>query len=357
LGQYVTNTPRVATPIYPQDATLIVSMLDLNLPVPGEDPEADAAPPVEIFEAGTGMGCLTLHLARALHGANPPVPPELRKALCAAPYAKGRLLRDTATDTSPDLGPMPHELDFSSPDLQAQLETYLSRRRAVVHTLDINPSTSRQAHGVIRKFRRAQYLLDIDFHVSTIRSYLESRLAQSGGEPFLAHAVLDLPSATEHADLVVRSLRPDGKLVMFTPSITQAIEAVVWAEESTQPVYMDRVIELPSSTWSEGFHDGVGGREWDIRSVMPRKYARESGGETVPEKDQDESEEEVGKSKKAIVCRPKVGNLVGGGGFLTIFTRRMVHQEWDDNPRESPGGKSTDDPLGYGVKEGSERLE
>lgn len=333
-----------------------MSILDLNLPVPGEDPEADAAPPVEIFEAGTGMGCLTLHLARAIHGANPAVPPVLRKALCTAPYAKGRLPRDMATDTSQKPGPMPHELDFSSspsPDLQTQLETYLSRRRAIIHTLDINPSTSRHAHGVIRNFRRAQYLLNIDFHVSTIRSYLEPRLAQSGGEPFLAHAVLDLPSATEHADVVVRALRPDGKLVVFTPSITQAIESVVWAEETAQLVYMDRVIELPSSTFEEGFHDGVGGREWDIRSVMPRKYARRGGGagaadegdgaETVREREQAEAEE-AGKSKKAIVCRPKVGNMVGGGGFLTIFTRRMARQEYDDSPHESPAGESADDP-------------
>ncbi|ROT35545.1 adenine-N(1)--methyltransferase [Sodiomyces alkalinus F11] len=368
LAQYVTNSPRVATPIYPQDATLIVSMLDLNLPVPGEDPVADAGPPVEIFEAGTGMGCLTLHLARAIHGANPAVPPELREALCAAPYAKGRLLRETATDASPDLGSMPHGLDLPSPDLQSQLETHLAGRRAIIQTLDINPSTSRQAHGVIRNFRRAQYLLDIDFHVSTIRSYLAPRLAQSGGEPFLAHAILDLPSATEHADLAIRALRPDGKLIVFTPSITQAIEAVVWAEESTQPVYMDRVIELPESTWAEGFHDSVGGREWDIRSVMPRKYARKSSGAGEDDDggggeggaggagpgDEQAGSAEVEKSKKGMVCRPKVGNIVGGGGFLTVFTRRMARQEFDQSPpEESPASKGADDSLDMEVRSGA----
>ncbi|CAI0653466.1 unnamed protein product, partial [Colletotrichum noveboracense] len=51
LAQYVSNSPRVATPIYPQDASMIVSILDLNLPSPGEDPDFDDGPPVEIFEA------------------------------------------------------------------------------------------------------------------------------------------------------------------------------------------------------------------------------------------------------------------------------------------------------------------
>ncbi|KAM0581316.1 hypothetical protein ACHAO2_001413 [Verticillium nonalfalfae] len=311
LAQYVTNIPRVATPIYPHDSSMIVSLLDIDLPAPGEDPVADAGAPFEVFEAGTGMGSLTLHLARTIHGANPAVPAALRAALCAAPYAKGQLLSDVATDDSPELGPHPHSPEGLAPELQAQLDGYRPARRAILHTLDIRPSASRLAHGTIRDFRRALYLLDIDFHVRTIRSFLEPRLAASPDRaPFLSHAVLDLPASADHAELVVEALRPDGRLVVFFPSITQVLDFVKWVTDTTQPVYVERVIELANSTFEPGFSDGVGGREWDVRVVTPKKVAR---GEV----------EAVGENEgKVTVCRPKVGTMVGGGGFIAVFTKK-----------------------------------
>ena len=52
--------------IYPRDASLIVSKLDLH---PDRDPNQRtpeaSSDRLEILEAGTGMGGLTLHLARA----------------------------------------------------------------------------------------------------------------------------------------------------------------------------------------------------------------------------------------------------------------------------------------------------
>ncbi|KAK8141512.1 hypothetical protein G3M48_010384, partial [Beauveria asiatica] len=89
LASYIVNSDRVATPvratfsfagvIYPSDAATIVSLLDLHPVRPGEEDENDdeGQPddgPFEVFEAGTGMGSLSLHIARALHAANPPVP-------------------------------------------------------------------------------------------------------------------------------------------------------------------------------------------------------------------------------------------------------------------------------------------
>ncbi|KAF3357018.1 hypothetical protein VdG1_03576 [Verticillium dahliae VDG1] len=210
LAQYVTNIPRMATPIYPHDSSMIVSLLDIDLPAPGEDPVADAGAPFEVFEAGRGMGSLTLHLARAIHGANP----------------------------APRLA--------ASPD-------------------------------------RA---------------------------PFLSHAVLDLPASADHAELVVEALRPDGRLVVFFPSITQVLDFVKWVTETTQPVYVERVIELANSTFEPGFSDGVGGREWDVRVVTPKKVAR---GEVEAVRENE---------GKVTVCRPKVGTMVGGGGFVAVFTKK-----------------------------------
>ncbi|UQC84531.1 tRNA (Adenine-N(1)-)-methyltransferase [Colletotrichum lupini] len=314
LGQYVANSPRVATPIYPQDANLIVSFLDLNLPVPGEDPDFDAGPPVEIFEAGTGMGALTLHLARAIHGANPPLPPRLRDALCTAPYARNTLRKEVASDeTAEEEGEkevhkaVPHALDIEDPELAALYKEHLSSRRAILHTLDVNPTSSRMAHGLVRHFKRGLYLSDVDFHVCTIRSYLAWRLAQNGGEAFLSHVILDLPASQDYAELAVKALQPDGKVVIFFPSITQILDFVVWAKDTEQPLVQDRVVELQTSTSGDDmFQDGTGGRNWDVKVVNIRK-AIERG--------------ETGAAARGIVCRPKVGSRVVGGGFVAVFTK------------------------------------
>ncbi|RUS23180.1 S-adenosyl-L-methionine-dependent methyltransferase [Endogone sp. FLAS-F59071] len=53
LDEYILNAPRICTPIYPKDAAMIISFLDLH---PGS----------QILEAGTGNGALTLYLARAI---------------------------------------------------------------------------------------------------------------------------------------------------------------------------------------------------------------------------------------------------------------------------------------------------
>ncbi|KAI8311819.1 tRNA (adenine(58)-N(1))-methyltransferase TrmI [Colletotrichum sp. SAR11_240] len=309
LAQYVSNSPRVATPIYPQDASMIVSVLDLNLPSPGEDPDFDDGPPVEIFEAGTGMGALTLHLARAIHGANPPVPLKLREALCTAEYERNTLPRKPATDDdAPEYAHLPHALKIADPELAEMHAKHAASRRAILHTLDINPTSSRMAHKLVRYFRRGLYLSDVDFHVSTIRSYLSSRLAEKGGEPFLAHVILDLPASQEHADVAVQALQPGGKMVVFYPSITQILEFEMWAKETGQPLVLDRVLELHTSTSNSdsGFKDALGGRNWEVKAVGIRKFER--AGETGP-------------ASKGYVCRPKVGTLVVGGGFLAVFSR------------------------------------
>ncbi|RKP06382.1 S-adenosyl-L-methionine-dependent methyltransferase [Thamnocephalis sphaerospora] len=55
LEDYVLHAPRHCTPIYPKDASAIVSLLDMH---PGD----------RVLECGTGNGSLTMHLARAVSG-------------------------------------------------------------------------------------------------------------------------------------------------------------------------------------------------------------------------------------------------------------------------------------------------
>ncbi|KAG4281448.1 hypothetical protein FPRO06_10353 [Fusarium proliferatum] len=291
LASYIINSPRQATPIYPHHANTIVSLLDLNLPRPGEEAH-DVDPnhptqPFEIFEAGTGMGSLTLHLARALHAANPAVPPSLRNTLCTARYR---------TDG--------FGLDLADKD-QAALDSYRSSRRAVLHTLDRNIKHSRAAHKLIRHFRRSLYFPTINFHVGPIDEYVSSRLAETDNQPFLAHAILDLPSAHDHASQVIQALHPNGLLVIFTPSISQIADFQTWVARTGQPMRPERVIELEVSTTADGVLDTGGGKEWDVKTVIPRENPE---GAAVQ------------------VMRPKVGERVTGGGFVAVLRRWPVDQ-------------------------------
>ncbi|KAF5617952.1 tRNA (adenine-N(1)-)-methyltransferase [Fusarium sp. NRRL 52700] len=285
LASYIINSPRQATPIYPHHANNIVSLLDLHLSRPGEE-EHDADPnqptqPFEIFEAGTGMGSLTLHLARALHAANPAVSPSLRNILCTARYR---------TDG--------FGLDLADED-QAALDSYRSSRRAVLHTLDRNVKHSRAAHKLIRHFRRSLYFPTIDFHVGSIDEYISSRLAETDNQPFLSHAILDLPSAHDHASQVIQALHPNGLLVIFTPSISQIADFQTWVARTGQPMRPERVIELEVSTTAGG------GKEWDVKTVVPR---------------------ETPEGAAVQVMRPKVGERVTGGGFVAVLRRWPVNQ-------------------------------
>ncbi|CAH0044464.1 unnamed protein product [Clonostachys solani] len=359
MASYIVNSERMATPIYPQDCSVIVSMLDLNPERPGENDGPDDEV-FEVFEAGTGMGSLTMHIARALHAANPPMRKDLRDAVATAslerraPAPGGEAVADAEIETSgpeqlaepvprdenevspsTDSGlatpeppsPVPSDVESKpapppadqqtpiqtmtlsrlevAPSIASDLAQWSSSRRAVLHTLDRNPAHARAAYKLLRRFRRAIYLPDVDFHIGSIHDYLTPRLASSLGAPFLSRAVLDLPSPESFADPVVRALKPNGLLVVFNPSISQIADFAKWAVTTRQPLRLERTAELPNT-----FHvaadeptanDCGGGRPWDVRTVVPRNDA--SGGEIVQ------------------VMRPRVGDRVLGGGFVAVFRR------------------------------------
>lgn len=336
--------------IYPQDAATIVSLLDLHPTRPGEEDEEDGeregirtvdSTPFEIFEAGTGMGSLTLHIARAIHAANPPIPRDLRIALpdsflsSSASDPESSTPSSSSTSSEPTTSPSPHPLGGLSESDQASLESYRSSRRAIIHTLDKNPKHSQEAYKFIRNFRRAQYLPSIDFHTNTtISAFLTSRLSQTNNTPFLARAILDLPSAHVHAGPVIESLLPDGLLVVFAPSISQIAEFQTWCLKSGQKVRLERVLELPTSLASETMPDsGAGGRAWDVKVVRER-----GDGEWVQ------------------VMRPKVGDRVAGGGFVAVV--RKVGGRIDEGETVGVEDEGLDSSGLDGAElEGAERME
>ena len=291
LDEYVRLTRRLVTPIYPADARLIVDLLDLH---PHALLGSNEEEKLEILEAGTGHGALTLYLARAICGAN-------------GPHADGE-----------------------------DVESSVTPPRAVVHTIDISEKYSQHAEGVVQGFRNGLYSPHVKFHVGDVENWATTALAAENGKPFLSRVFLDLPGADQKLESVTRAMRVDGTVIVFNPSITQIMDVAKKIKDDGIPLELEKVIEL-------GVNGGSGGREWDVRPVKPRvaqKLQEEEHGNVGDEEKDDEFGLERNGDQVAVeegtatvgrgwsmVCRPKVGERVVGGGFLGLWKKqRPLHQ-------------------------------
>ena len=197
------------------------------------------------------------------------------------------------------------------------------------------------------------YAHDVDFHVGNVSDWLDQRIQErtkhridSRGTPFLSHAFLDLPNSHHHLRRTAEALKTNGNLVVLNPSITQIVEGVEIVKRQRLPLVLDRVLELG--------HTVTGGREWDVRTVIPRKEnqgknlvavtADEGESSSAVERESDENSEltlevdrkdlnsslsettEEPERAWAMVCRPKVGVRVTGGAFVGIWKKMRVDQ-------------------------------
>ena len=352
-----------------------------------DEPETDEK--LEIFEAGTGHGALTLFLARAIHAANPPAPPipplrrrswraepvkagtadttETEKEPISPPFEKlkgkeittlpeqkaegvagkawmflnnllakpqpiadAKASSNVAEGTKWTMGRAAHGISDPDPAEEALLlqqeevyDRYLPHRRAIIQTLDISPDNSNHARNSIRNYQNGMYYSSVDFHIGTISEYLSSRLATSKGSPIFSHAILDLPRTHNYLDIVSQSLKPDGVLITWNPSLTQIIQCVHEVRKQRLPLFLESVLEV-------GRGAGVGGREWDVRAVLPRDIGRKrkeaeakvqesTNGDTL-----EESTVETSDEGWEMICRPRVGVRVEGGGFIGVWKRMDV---------------------------------
>jgi hypothetical protein len=304
-----------------------VSLLDIHVDTPSAAPNKE--PPFEILEAGTGHGALTLHLSRAIHAANPPIP------------------RSPSYVTSEEEPEDAVYLGESLSDLQESgLVSWKQNRRAIIHTLDISAKHSKHAKKIVEGFRHGMYAGNVDFHVGDVSEWIaKQKASRKTEEPFLSHVFLDLPNATSHLANVAPALHVNGLLAIFNPSITQIAECVETIREQRMPYLLDQVVELGAGTI----------REWDVRAVKPRTPKKEVQPKQSSEPSSDESSEsKLGQEarddelaedlskqeeKWVMVCRPKAGQQVVGGGFLGLWRRMEKH----DN--KAPAGESDNKEL------------
>ncbi|KAI9775263.1 MAG: hypothetical protein M1839_001315 [Geoglossum umbratile] len=396
LAEYIELTPRRVTPIYPADASLIVSLLDIHVSPPtlSED-----GPPLEILEAGTGHGSLTLHLARAVHAANiarPPLPP-----MQDVPYSpRAQITRTVGVDlgdVGDALGGDQEPRPALGEEKHCAFEEWRSARGAIVHTIDIDPQNSRHAEHTIRGFQRGMYAGNVEFHTGDVSEWVTVQLQRRAGtsiDPslavtspaanlaFLSQIFLDIPDVHKNLHRMQDALYVDGLLVVFSPSVTQIAACVQIIREKKLLFAMDQVVELGLATTGLG-----SGRQWDVRvasTAAERAKSRKSKlrgtrgsvqrgrpedqvaarvvppgqGETrdgsmlsshtegvIPGQELSADETilemdpttEDGKHELKMVCRPKVGEKLArlaGGGFVAVW-RRM-------RDMRAPGDGGTD---------------
>ncbi|KAB8278943.1 S-adenosyl-L-methionine-dependent methyltransferase [Aspergillus minisclerotigenes] len=338
LDEYVALTPRLVTPIYAADANLIVSLLDIHVAPPAEGEERTQQP-LEILESGTGHGSLTLHLARAIQAANSTPPP--LPAQSQIQYLQGRPVRP---DEEPEEKNKESDPNNETPidPTQQQWDAWRTQRRAIIHTVDVSPKFSAHAEKTVRGFRRGLYAGNVDFYVGHVENWIAEQkrlrtptsllpLTQKTADPFLSYAILDMPASHQRIPHVAPILKENGVLAVFMPSITQIGDCVDLIRRQKLPFILEKVVELGPGISS--------GRQWDVRFAVKKSRADPSSwnessepSEGAVQQDRDALDEgsvesvsvpeEAPKEEDSVlVCRPKVGSRIVGGGFVGIWRR------------------------------------
>ena len=291
--------------------------------------------PLEILEAGTGHGSLTLHLARAINAANKPpprIPLDSQRQVIEMPLGQSF----ETEQCQPNRG-----ASVASGDRQREWDSWRAQRKAVIHTVDISHRFSAHAEKIVRGFRRGIYAGNVDFYVSRVEKWISSQIAQRHHgrakalfprpvDPFLSFAILDMPSAHLQIEHVAPVMKHDGILAVFMPNVTQLGECVEIIRNQRLPFALDRAVELGTGISS--------GRLWDIRLTTKRSSASDAvednvivdrgTGKSVSDASGINLEEPVvpppedGKGRETVlVCRPKVGARIVGGGFVGIWRK------------------------------------
>ncbi len=317
---------------------MIVSLFDLH-PTPHLEP---SSPPIEILEAGTGHGALTLYLARAIHAANFPFTEE--KALMGS-INKDEYSSEQSASMNDLMEQLPRDRDLYEPGKNSGSGC---RRQAIIHSVDNSPKHQEHAAKIVRGFRRGLYSNDVEFHIGNVSDWVDRQLAvrpcnnfELTETAFLSHVFLDFPSSEEHAEKVASVLHVGGKLVVFCPSITQIVNWEAYIQANKLRLRLSQVLELGPGI--------SGGRQWDVRRVQPRALCPMDKKETVvinaaqtgTDDSQDHlpifragSTEETDAAEPSrgpgyddykewkTVCRPKVGEKLVGGGFVAVWEKQ-----------------------------------
>ncbi len=226
--------------------------------------------------------------------------------------------------------------------VQGSYNAWRSRRGAIIHSVDISKVYSEHAESIVRGFRRGLYAGSVDFYVARVEDWISSQIrlrkgySNSAVDPFLSYAILDMPSANQQLATVAPVLRSDGIVAIFMPNISQIAECEKAACDLKLRLSLEKVVELGTGI--------SGGRLWDVRytKVRNKDNTRATVDEPVvePNSDDDEASSEDNenqgkdsvhqelreKEEMVLVCRPKVGDRIVGGGFVGVWRKMKDSQ-------------------------------
>lgn len=324
--------------VYSNYAASIVSLLDIH-PEPWTQKHSSSgtqSPSLEILEAGTGHGSLTLHVARAIASANPPplnaMVPQVRPS-------------------DPERKERPEQAETQNILMETWTE-WKQTRRAVLHTVEKVTTNRYHAEKIVRGFRQGIYWPHVDFYAGDISAWIEGQMAGRRGrswnplsnsqDEFLDYVLLDMPGVHNQLKHVHAAMRSGARLVVFAPSVTQIGDCARVIQEGSLPLTMEKVLEL-----GEGISSG---RRWDVKMVMPRRPKSEAVGSTqtpavdsepndqsTPKPEEIEDSANIGEAlpdalppaypeeqpeEPVMVCRPLVGERTLGGGFIALFSKK-----------------------------------
>ncbi|PGH11630.1 hypothetical protein AJ79_04770 [Helicocarpus griseus UAMH5409] len=337
LKDYIELTPRHVTPVYPADANLIVSLLDIHVAPPASGEERRE--PLEILESGTGHGSLTLHLARAINAANthpPPRPPRSQRRILELPEKKNSSVRGIEPEVKRE-DPDPSKENDDA--LQTEWDAWRAQRNAILHTVEISPTYSQHAENIVRGFRRGMYVGNVDFYVSSVETWIKEQVARRSKEgegspdPFLSHVILDMPSAHLRIPHVAPIMKEEAVLIVFMPSITQIGDCVELIAKQGLPFIQDAVVELGTGL--------SGGRTWDVRMATTKSTndalrkeadadettAEESESSNTAAEEASGTVRESKEGQQVLVCRPQAGKRITGGGFVGVWKKKKARVE------------------------------
>ncbi len=225
LEEYIKLRTRIAQPIYAYDAAAIANLLHLdpNFPQLKEDGVGLKEEPLQILEAGTGHGSLTLAICRTIHAAN-----------C---YKK------------------------------VQEDGTIINRGAILHSIDRNKDHLVTGKNNVKYYKRGMYFDDVNFELShSPTKWLKDNASKwSNNKEFLSAAFLDLQEPGAHIEQIAEHLVTDAQLIIFCPSVTQIVEVynTLLASKGTIHLSFEQTIQIAP---------GMGGglTRWEIKNTIPK---------------------------------------------------------------------------------------
>ena len=235
---------------------------------------------MEILEAGTGNGSLTLYLARAIHGANSALRSENLAEITTTHAINPGL--DDQTPKSAYAPEYPLSIsqasNTNSTSSLSAVDIQKSERQAIIHSVELAPHVSNFGRKHVSGFMQGMYSGNVDFHIANLTTWIEQQVSARTaaglppGNPFISHAILDLPGAHDHLEVVASVIHTDGTVLVFTTHITQLLSCLELSRKLRLPLVLQRAIEIGPGV--------TGGRDWELGFTKKRKDVyRESKSE------------------------------------------------------------------------------